>query len=607
MQTNRYRRMPNMKKIAPQIVAGLMILLLITAGCAGEQDDRPRRDSGIWNPPMGQDAPDDAFFHGEEEYAYYGADSPWNLRFFYGYFDDWEKRRGQRMMLDIMNNKYSDAEVYARMVKEREPENLEAWFNLAVALAWQDRTEEAVEIVERSVEEGLPFERYLAGPRDILRPLTESEPFRAYKATLEEVSELLHGPMIGQVTQTQAAFWLRTAAESEVRIRIGTDIDMSQIVETASGQTRADRDYTAIVKAENLQPDIRYYYDVHIDGQLAGEPGEYSFRTYPSPGNGAVFSMAFGGCAGYVQENERMWDVIRQKESLAFLTLGDNEYFNMISHANYPFGMQHYSYYRRQSRPEFRRLTSSASVYAIWDDHEFTDDIWLGPYKHKPFWKMPLLEQFKENWINPSYGSEEWPAVWHNFSIGDVDVFMLDGRFYRTNPYAKEPSRVNNFAEYPTMLGPVQKAWLFEELKQSTATFKVIASPVPWAYDAKPGSVDTWYGFREERDEIFDFLSENNIEGVVLLSSDRHRSDAWKIERLDDYPLYEFASGSLTNEHRHNAKDAALFSYNDKQSFGLLSFDMSADDPSVTYDIYSIDDENVYSLILKRSELRSIE
>ncbi len=583
------------------VSAALLLLSLSISGCNGTEEDRPQPESGIWGPPMGQDAPEDAFFHGEAEYAYYGADSPWNLRFFYGYFDDWEKRRGQRMMLDIMNNKFHDAEVYAKDVLGRDPENLEAMFNLSVALAHQNKFEEAMQYVNKSVDLGLSFGRYLAGPRTLLKPLVNSGLFQEYASGFNKT--LLHGPMVGRVTEQSAAFWFRTAEESDVRVNLSVSPTMSPPAATGAGQSDAGRDYTVIATVDGLQSDTRYYYEVLVDGVVVSTPGDRSFRTYPSPGVETEFVVAFGGCSGFVPKNERMWRLIHQKEPLAFLAMGDNEYFNMINHANHSFAMQHYSYSRRQSRPEFRTLTSSASIYAIWDDHEFTDDIWLGPYVHKPFWKLPLLEQFRENWINPSYGTEEWPGVWHSFSIGDVDFFMLDGRFYRTNPYAKEPSKVNNYSEYPTMLGPEQRKWLLDELKQSEATFKVVASPVPWSYGAKPGSVDTWYGFREERDEIFNFLTDHQIEGVVLLSSDRHRSDAWKIERPNDYPLYEFTSGRLTNEHSHRLKPDALFGYNEKPSFGLLHFQMSGDDPEISYSIYSIDDEQIHTISLKKSEL----
>ena len=95
----------------------------------------------------------------------------------------------------------------------------------------------------------------------------------------------------------------------------------------------------------------------------------------------------------------------------AFLTLGDNVYIDLPEEAG-PF--HDYSYYCRQSRPEFRRLAASTPIYAIWDDHDAgTDDIFLGPYLDKPAWKPSLFRLFRRNWNNPSYGTEpKSPGVW---------------------------------------------------------------------------------------------------------------------------------------------------------------------------------------------------
>ena len=49
--------------------------------------------------------------------------------------------------------------------------------------------------------------------------------------------------------------------------------------------------------------------------------------------------------------------------------------------------------------------------------------------------------------------------------------------------------------------------------------------------------------------------------------------------------------------------DEAIFSYNKKQSFGIVTFDTKAADPTVTYDVISIDREKVHSLTVKRSQL----
>jgi len=201
---------------------------------------------------------------------------------------------------------------------------------------------------------------------------------------------------------------------------------------------------------------------------------------------------------------------------------------------------------------------------------------------------------FRNNWINPYYGGgETQPGCWFDFSIGDVDFLLTDGRYYRTDP--KKPN--------PSMLGPAQKAWLLNKLKDSTATFKVMASGTPWASGTKPGSLDTWDGYSKEREEIFSFINRHKIDGVILLSADRHRSDVWKIDRENGYPFYEFESSRLTNEHMHRTMDEAVFSYNASQSFGLLSFDTTKNDPEVTYTIVNIDGTVVYEITVKRSQL----
>ncbi|MHC4621653.1 MAG: alkaline phosphatase D family protein, partial [Planctomycetota bacterium] len=293
----------------------------------------------------------------------------------------------------------------------------------------------------------------------------------------------------------------------------------------------------------------------------------------------------------YNPPNERMWDTIGSRKPQALLLLGDNVYIDKPG----PYGEFHkYTYYRRQSRPEFRRLTKSVPVFAIWDDHDCaTDDVWMGPYRDRPAWKMSQFEGFKMNWSNPGYGDEEWPGCWFKFSIADVDFFMLDGRFYRTDPLAPNP----------TMLGPVQKAWLLEQVKKSKATFKVLASPVPWDFYTKSDSHDTWNGFRDEREEIFNFLEENRIDGIVLISADRHRSDARRIDRPNGYPFYEFESSRLTNQHKHSLTPGAIFGYNEKQSFGLLSFDTTKTDPTVTFQIVSIDSETINTITVPLSEI----
>ena len=307
------------------------------------------------------------------------------------------------------------------------------------------------------------------------------------------------------------------------------------------------------------------------------------------------FTIAFGGGAGFVPENERMWTTIGAIKPRALLLLGDNVY---IDDPETP-EMQRFHYFRRQSQPEWAALAKEVPIYAIWDDHDFTtNDGWGGPQIDKPAWKREVWKIFKENWDNPYYGGgDENPGCWFDFRIGDVHFILLDGRYYRESP------RDN---ENPSMLGPVQKKWLRETLKKEPATFKVLCCNVPMAPKVKPGSKDTWDGYSKERQDIYEFIAEEKIPGVIILSADRHRSDAYRIDTGIEgmYPLYEFSSSRLTNQHVHKIIKSSIFGYNEKQSFGRVDFDLTAEDPTVTYTIINIDGEVIHTLTVKLSDLQ---
>jgi alkaline phosphatase D len=289
-----------------------------------------------------------------------------------------------------------------------------------------------------------------------------------------------------------------------------------------------------------------------------------------------------------------MWNTIAATRPDAFLLLGDNIY----SDAPKSPEMQHYCYYRRQSRPEYRAFTSQTPIYSIWDDHDFgTNDCQGGPDIDIPDWKRPVWNVFRKNWVNSAYGGGQTnPGIYYDFYIGNIHFIMLDGRYYR-NLNKTDSARSD-------MLGPVQLAWLKKTIGGSTGRLKVLCSPVPWVFQAKGDSKDTWNGFKEQRHEIFGYLTKNKVTGVVLMSADRHRSDLWKIPRENDYPLYEFNSSRLTNQHVHPEMKQAEFSYNRKQSFGTVEFDTTVKDPTIRYQIHSIDGEEIFTTTIHANELR---
>ncbi len=370
-----------------------------------------------------------------------------------------------------------------------------------------------------------------------------------------------------------------------------------------TGKKKEAAEYLEKASAAKINPDHTKLLQDIIKGKK--NAWQYDAKTWPwdrvlpntslkedAPSD--KFTIGFGGGSGYVPENERMWDTIGAIEPRALLLLGDNVY---IDDPETP-EMQRFHYYRRQSQPEWGKLAKIVPIYSIWDDHDFTtNDGWGGPDIEKPSWKRDVWEIYKENWDNPYYGGgKENPGCWFDFRIGDVHFIMIDGRYYRESPKDKSPS----------MLGPVQMKWLKKTLTEKPATFTVICTNVPMAPKVKPGSKDTWDGYSDERSTIYQFIADQKIPGVVILSADRHRSDAYKVDTEIEgmYRLFEFSSSRLTNQHVHKIIDHSLFGYNAKQSFGRVDFDLTAEDPTVKYTIINIDGKEIHDLTVKLSQLQ---
>jgi alkaline phosphatase D len=489
------------------------------------------------------------------------------------------KRVHQKALGMITDGNAAEAVEYLLGIAEKLPDDAETQFMLALAYAQTDDVKMAEASMDRAIALGMPPGRFVAGPRDLLGPLAETKMFQL----LVKEKAIIQGPMVGSVTDTTARVWVRTAKPETVSVIVSPN-------DKFSGQTTADSDFTTVIEVKGLKPNTHYCFDVATAS--SGPEKTCTLLTAPAPGTPGKFKLAFGGGAGYVPQHERVWSTIVGKHPDMLLLLGDNTYSDKPESPH----MQRYCYYRRQSQPDFAGLVEGRPVYSIWDDHDFgTNDCWGGPEIDEPVWKRPVWEVFKENWVNPAYGGGvEQPGCWYTFRRGDVDFFMLDCRYYRTNPRVEQPS----------MLGPVQMAWLKEQLKKSKGTFRVLCSSVPWDFRTKGSSLDTWNGFRDEREEIFSWIDEFRLDGVVLMSADRHRSDAWRIERPHAYDLYEFNSSRLTNQHVHGTMQAAIFSYNAKQSFGLVSFDTTAADPTVKYEVITIDGEKVHEIELKHSQLK---
>jgi len=370
----------------------------------------------------GEFAPKDAYLDGSL-HPYYGSAGKWGHSFSKKPNPRQPKRQGQHAMFNIVEGRYDQVAQYCQELLAANQNDSEVLYNLTIAQIQLKDIDAAVRSMKRALDAGLPFARFLAGPRELLEPLTETSQFKEYAA--RHNVQLIHGPMIGCLTDRAAKFWVRTLDETPVQVLVSNAKDLAYPAKSSVTSTSSKNDYTAVVELKDLKPATRYYYDVLLDGKSVTAPEYPSFTTYPAENSKARFEVGFGGGAGYTPANERIWDTIASHKPSAFLFLGDNVYIDLPQQ----YGDFHrYTYYRRQSQPQFRQLIASTSIYAIWDDHDCAmNDAWMGPYRDKPTWKMSMIEGFRQNWNNPGYGDENWPGCWFKFSIAELFAILRLG------------------------------------------------------------------------------------------------------------------------------------------------------------------------------------
>lgn len=390
---------------------------------------------------------------------------------------------------------------------------------------------------------------------------------------------ITHGPMIGHTTTTTSKIWFRGASSAPVTIELATNANLTGSVTVGPVAPSPETDYMAVLEATDLIPDTRYYYRLLVDGKPASatQPPYPSFLT--APGAAGKFTIAAGSCAKY--EDQPIWDSIEALNPTLTLMMGDNHYGNTND-----LGAHRFYYRNARSKPGVVKLYRKSSVLATWDDHDFLGNNQGGNAPGKDV----ALRAFKEEWANPSYGGATAPGVWHHAEWGGVDIIMLDDRYYRG---------------VDGMLGEDQRIWLRETLKSSTAAFKLIVSGSQWT---EYGSNESWASFDSEREELLQFLFDNDIGGVLLLSGDIHRSE---VRRLVDaapgkYPIYELTSSAFSQLVTPCVigLGSRLTCYDSKNSFGLYTIDTTVTDPTLKFEIRDIDGDVQYTLDLKLSDLQ---
>ncbi len=405
----------------------------------------------------------------------------------------------------------------------------------------------------------------------------------------------MEGPMVGYVTPDTISIWVRLAGEFRVQVEHSASPDFSGSRKTeAVKPSKETDDYTAVLRMTGLEPSTTYHYRILINGQKDPYLGTYTART--APDGPARFKAAFGSCPRYQRDPvQPIWLGLAKLRPDIFFWIGDNIYGDTLLPE-----MLAEEYRKQLSVPNLRPFLASVPQLAVWDDHDFG----LNDHDRTNPVKEAALAVFRQYWANPSHGLLETPGVFFNYSYGGVDFFFLDCRYYR------DPN-VDPDGPEKTFLGAGQLAWLKEGLARSTAPFKVLVSGSGWS-NAKGTGGDSWASCLRERDALFDFIRDQSVPGVLLISGDTHTGEFNAIpwSEKGGYDYYDLVSSPLAQQAstgwRNRFPELRVRTPYEGVNAGLMEFDLTVSPPTVSLNLVDVDGNPVWTPVtLTADDLRN--
>lgn len=387
---------------------------------------------------------------------------------------------------------------------------------------------------------------------------------------------LTHGPLVGSVGPTSAQIWYRTDATRRSLLRVALSEEELQTAPVVDyGYPSYLEDHAETVEVFGLSPDTTYFFDLEVEGERLGP---WSLHTAPATGTAAQLSLAFGSCAG--DDDQPIFSAVRAWAPDVFLFAGDNHYANSSDLAGL---RQNYRWVRE--RAARGQLLHEASILAVWDDHDYVGNNTDGTEPGRAI----ALEAFTEYWANPSYGTDRTPGVFTTYAYGDVDLFLIDDRYYRGLD--------------DSITGDAQEQWLLDALSASTATFKLLLSGSQFTLE---GTGDSWAVFPAAQTRLREHIANNDIGGVVLLSGDIHRSEFRLLPAAPGgYPLPELTSSPMARSHSTcpTGRAELIDCFDGGDFFVGLEIDTTLADPALEATIFDVGGDPLTQWTILRSEL----
>jgi alkaline phosphatase D len=269
-------------------------------------------------------------------------------------------------------------------------------------------------------------------------------------------------------------------------------------------------------------------YQVSVVFDSGARLGPHHVRTAPRPDDPRPVRIAVSADIDPSPEfDSGLLEHLAAASPELFVSLGDFPYCDNGPDLAMNVEQYRLRYTQTLTTPKFRTWLQAMGVRAIYDDHEFRND-WDAMFRTVEASRYAAAVQVWDEFFplrevsgEVRYRSWRWGA--------HLECFLLDCRRFRS-----ANADVDN--EQKTLLGEVQRMWLIDSVKRSTATFKLVLTSVPLDFG---GGNDHWSSYTNERNRIFTALV--GVPGVLFVSADQH----WFAAHRHANGIREFQVGPL--------------------------------------------------------------
>jgi len=333
-------------------------------------------------------------------------------------------------------------------------------------------------------------------------------PTHPQSATVIPRPDLVEWAWSGAASDSSITVNTRLTRDSEfVRLAVSDNPGMVAPVYSDPAIARDEANQRVVsLTVTGLKPDTAYWYAIAVDDRL-DQARQGQVRTFPT--GPASFSFAFSACARS-GSNGQVFDAIRATDPLFYLVTGDIHYSDISSDDPDRFREE---LNEVLTRPAQSTLYRSVPTDYVWDDHDYgpNDGDRTSPARSAA---RSVYQQYVPHY--PLAAGTGDVAIYHAFTAGRVRVIVTDTRSER-DPSSDIDDRDKS------MLGAAQKAWFKQQLLDANGQYPVIiwVNSGPWIDEPGTGK-DTWGAYATERQELADFIAQNDITGLLMLAGDAH-------------------------------------------------------------------------------------